>query len=301
MHGKAVDFLLALWPRKQIMIKNQHHLCRKAAIYVCNHQSIQTNCNFVKIYQFQCCNLCPDFGQVQHLACLCTWRWGVKHGVFFGILTGSSLEPNNCGRWPSKPTWMYFISMSPGLHLNSKRMSDSWEFDGFSTGVLGCVLVLRWDMISLPCWWMTVPFPKMPSSVFGKVLLRIRRCQRCGKIWLRAWGEILNLWHITWTAQMVGSWVAVKVSHHEFFWDHPGDSMHLEELTIFWISFSDLRTSQNPVGRFFSAFSAENPPPFPWFVFLVRFPKMRHRHEFFRVAGHVSRNFWPKGHHRDGL
>ena len=39
--------------------------------------------------------------------------------------------------------------------------------------------VLRWDTISLPCWWMTVPFPKMPSNVFGKVLLRIRRCQRC--------------------------------------------------------------------------------------------------------------------------
>lgn len=155
---------------------------------------------FFKIYQFQCCNLCPDFGNCPGAAPSMPLYLEVGEGFrcffFLGFWPVVPLEPNNRGRWPSKPTWMYFISMSPGLHLNSKRMSDSWEFDGFSTGVLGCVLVLRWDTISLPCWWMTVPFPKMPSSVFGKVLLRIRRCQRCGKIWLKAWGEILNLWHM---------------------------------------------------------------------------------------------------------
>ena len=144
---------------------------------------------FFKIYQFQCCNLCPDFGQVQHLACLFTWRWGVKLGVFLW------------GFWPVVPLSRTTVAgghqNQRGCILSQCHLACIWIQNAWATAesltdsppvVFGCVPSLRWDTISLPCWWMTVPFPKMPSSVFGKVLLRIRRCQRCGKIWLKAWG-----------------------------------------------------------------------------------------------------------------
>lgn len=135
---------------------------------------------------------------------------------FIGIFTGSSLgaeQPwqvaikTNVDVFYLNVTWPAFEFKTHERQLRVWRILHRW----FSV-----VSVLRWDTISLPCWWMTVPFPKMPSSVFGKVLLRIRRCQTMWKNLVEGLGwNFEPIDHITWTAQMVGSWVAVKVRHHD--------------------------------------------------------------------------------------